>query len=202
MAGRGAPDWMRDHLSFSSNDSHFRSKGDMSGLMETREFRRDPLFKKTVDTLAALMNFTRSGLCFFLSNENLPKRYTSFIDWYPIELSRSDREDTTFSISPLKRNTLEAPLGHSSIPWTTTLNFLSWFSGGEMAGVEEVLTLVETTDARSLGTEDISCGACDCCDVCSDCDDLREGISPLRCSIVSFRVSILILWRTRQQAKQ
>ena len=68
--------------------------------------------------------------------------------------------------------------------------FMAW---EEMAGVEEALTLVETTDARSLGTEEVNCGACDCCDVCSDCDDLREAISPLRCSTVSFRVSISTL---------
>ena len=61
MTSRGTPDCMRDHLSFRSNDSHFLSVGDMSGLMTIGEPREDPLFEMILVASAARMNLTSRG---------------------------------------------------------------------------------------------------------------------------------------------
>ena len=85
MAFRGTPDWIRDHLSFKSIDSHFLSLGDMSGLMMTEAPIDNLLLDRTLEASAARMNFTSTGRDFLASTEYFLRRWMSLMEWDVID---------------------------------------------------------------------------------------------------------------------
>ena len=120
------PDWISFLRSCNSIDLIFLSSFVISGFMEIpgllASFAREDNIEVTSHNLLSL---TSIGLCFV--SEYFPSLWQSRIWCSWTVLSSEIRISATVSMSFLKRTCLGEPLVLSSVPYTTRLNFLSWW---------------------------------------------------------------------------
>jgi len=82
---------------------------------------RLPLLDKMDETSIVQFSFTKSGRGNWECDIYLPKRRQSLIEISCISLSNFENTDNALLASCLPRSDLEVPLGHSWIPYITTL---------------------------------------------------------------------------------
>ena len=92
------------------------SVGDRSGLI-MKDLSSLFLLEKTLETSAALLNFTRSGRGHSASSWYLPSRRESLIEYSLKELSSLEMMEVTLLRSTTALLNLEVPFGHSFTPY-------------------------------------------------------------------------------------
>ena len=114
------PDWISVHLSFISKRSVSCSWIDMSGLT-VMPSGRSLLLDRMDETSIARFSFIKSGRGRWEWALYLPRRKQSLIENDCISASNFESTGSTWSTSCLFLSDLDVPLGHSWIPYTTTL---------------------------------------------------------------------------------
>ncbi len=137
----------------------------MSGLMTMSEPLRVPRFERILVTSWEQLNLTSIGRGRLLDSENVPSRKESLIEWLVMVSSTFASTEDTELRSRKARLVQWEPLGHSGIPKTTILNFLSLSMvglrglGGWVGAVESEVGWTSSWIAAAAGTVQ-SCRAC------------------------------------------